>query len=133
MSKFRLPIALLMMLWLPLRGVAAVAMPFCNESPQPVTDASASNPHHAHGHGGAVPSEDLKPSGARGTSETSQDGAHPLHLQCNDCGACHLACAPVLGVAAQVLCVPVSQHFSSLPQASPPARPLDQPHPPPLA
>jgi hypothetical protein len=133
MSKFRVPIALLMMLWLPLQGVAAVAMPFCMESARPGVDAATSNPHLDHQHVAGVHSEDVNASKVPGTSHTPRHGEHSPHLQCNDCGVCHLACAPMVGVAVQTQVVPDSETFSSSPQAFPPAHLLDPPHPPPLA
>jgi len=105
---------LLMALWLPFQALVAVAMPFCQDMPSPA-DAAPSHQHHGE-HPGA---------GAAGSPE--------FPLECNDCGPCHLACAPMVGMAANIIVLPVSQTLHALPQALPPARMLDQPHPPPLA
>jgi hypothetical protein len=110
-------VILLMALWLPFQAVVAVAMPFC----QDMADSAPSHQHHGEHHGDA------------GASGDPDDGNHAFPLQCNDCGPCHLACAPMVGMAASIVVLPVSQHLCALPQAVPPARTLDQPHPPPLA
>jgi len=115
-------IILLMALWLPFQGVVAVAMPFCQDMADGHSDSAPSHQHHGEHHGDAA--------GAVGSPD---DGNQNFPLECNDCGPCHLACAPVLGVAAGIIVLPISQHLCALPQAAPPARTLDQPHPPPLA
>ena len=129
MLKF--PLALLMTLWLPLHGVAAVAMPFCSQSHQPDTaqpDPIADREHH-HQRG----TTDATAS----TYGVSPHGYHVSddapHLQCDGCGPCHLACSPMVGVTAVPLGVAGSQQHLLLAQAFPPAHAFDQPHPPPLA
>lgn len=88
----RKSVILFIVLWLPLQGVSAAVMPFCPHS----LSSEASGPHGqevdntGHNHG---PTD----SGLEGT----HDG-HPsvdktlLDLACDECGACHLACAAYL-------------------------------------
>jgi hypothetical protein len=112
-----------MALWLPFQAVVAVAMPFCQDAPNPADARSDTTPlHQHHGHHDH----------ARALGDPD-DGDQPFPLECNDCGPCHLACAPMVGVAASIVVLSVSQHLCGQPQALPPARMLDQPHPPPLA
>jgi len=76
------------MLWLPVQGFAAVAMPFCQ---------------HALGHSGAVQTNGAhgehhyhKHHHDKGSGSSSHSNGSPSGLSCNDCGACHLACSPVV-------------------------------------
>jgi hypothetical protein len=90
MATLRPLIALLIMLWLPLQAVAAVAMPFCRHAmadPGATANLSADvNALHAAHSAGQHPQH--------GGAHAPADGDHGL--SCNDCGACHLACAPML-------------------------------------
>ena len=113
-------IILLMALWLPFQAVVAVAMPFCQDHPDR-SDSAPSHQNHAEHHDDA---------GAAGSS--GHDG-HGFPLDCNGCGPCHLACAPMVAMAANLVLLSASQSLAALPQVLPPARMLDQPHPPPLA
>ena len=112
---------LLMALWLPFHALVAVAMPFCQDM------SSATNTHTdrapSHQHNGSH----------HGDQGAADEANHAFSLECNDCGPCHLACAPVLGTSADIVVMTFSQHLYPLAQALPPARMLDQPHPPPLA
>jgi hypothetical protein len=79
-----------MVLWLPLQGFAAVAMPFCKHamhatqsiSPAHVHPGQQAAAHHPH-HLGAAASGNIHHPGSAA-------------LDCSDCGACHLACAPAV-------------------------------------
>ena len=81
----RASIALLMMFWLLLQGFAAVAMPFCDHVTHRAATADAHahhSMHHAHaGHG--MQDHQLPPEGS-------------ATLDCDNCGACNLACTPVV-------------------------------------
>lgn len=104
--------------WLPLQPVAALAMPFCDHDQGEQAHSSAAHvgSHHAgHGHG------DEQASGA---------GVLP---GCNDCGPCHLACAPMLGASLTLGADVPARDFRPFPHAVPASLALDQPHPPPLA
>ena len=121
-----------MILWLPLQGYAALAMPFCKhgfhvsasehataQSPvhihREAQNASDSHRHHAthaglHHHGG---------------SEGS--------LTCNDCGVCHLACSPVAPTSPSVGESVGTQSFTQFSPTFPPPFVPEQRTPPPLA
>lgn len=125
MSK-RLIVSILLA-WLPLQGIAAYTMPFCRHALHaPAVEAA----HGVH-----------QPADHRGH-------AHPVHAgidqpasdqpadwaDCNDCGACRLACAPAM--------LPASVSNSAVvgragpepsPYLAPPVLVLDRPSPPPLA
>jgi hypothetical protein len=83
-------VALTVLMWLPLQGVAAIAMPFCRQADAPlaVGDASGGD-HDHHGHHGDHHSQH---DGDDHTAPAPSDDGIPL--TCNDCGPCHLACAP---------------------------------------
>jgi hypothetical protein len=118
-------IVFMLLLWLPLQGVAALTMPFCRHALDAAVEqaahgrADAEHAHHAHDHG--TPADQPRPGDRQGG------------LSCNDCGACNLACAavmlpaPVLGTLAAVAGRP---HVA--PPLAPPAFVLDRPYPPPL-
>lgn len=115
-SKLRSLIVALMVLWLPFQALAAVAMPFCEHGQGPASGGAAV-PHDEH------------------------SGHHPAHasdgsssrIACADCGACHLACAPMVGTEGTRPMLRFSDRFSPLAQTLPPAHALEQPDPPPLA
>ncbi len=98
MIRWRLLLSVLMTLWLPVSGYAAVAMPFCQhglaggQSHIAPTATLADNDHAHHHHHAANHS----PGDAQ-----SQSG-HAGSLACNDCGACHLACSPAIVAAVTV-------------------------------
>jgi ferredoxin len=102
-------VLVLVLLWLPLQGVAAVVMPFCK--PAHAVPAEHTE-HHAH-HAG------------------DQHHAPTLHA-CDDCGVCHLVCAPgVPSEAALSIAQPATEHTRFEPRGSPRFIP-DQPQRPPL-
>jgi hypothetical protein len=115
-SKLRSIIAVLMVLWLPFQAVAAVAMPFCEHGQSPAS-AGMSLPHDEHS--GHYPAH-------------APDDSSPL-LACTDCGACHLACAPMVGTEGNRPSLRFSDRFRPLAQTLPPAHALEQLDPPPLA
>jgi hypothetical protein len=100
--------------WLPLQPMAALAMPFCQHGTQP----SAMEHDHASAH------------------HTSHDSQHTEgqagFLACSDCGACHLACAPVLTVSFALSGDIPTRSFDLSPPLLPAAFAPEQPHPPPL-
>ena len=133
----RFPIALFLMLWLPLHGVAAVAMPFCSQphpADGPRQDAGAQHEHHHHSERAAT-AKPADPSASKHVIAThaSHAGGDAPHLQCDGCGPCHLACSPMVGVTVSPLVFAGSQQHPPLAQAFPPAHAFEQPHPPPLA
>lgn len=143
------------MLWLPMQTVVAVAMPACKgrHSSQHLPAAAAPadrsagehrlhDPHAQHA-GAAHASTDAHARSGHGdlahadpadSHGVSSDGGSAATIHdCNGCGDCHLACAPLLGVRgfdfAATLSPVLIGHVRHLPML--PA--LDQPHPPPLA
>jgi hypothetical protein len=121
----RLVISVLL-LWLPLQAVAAVTMPFCRHTFDSGMTASqepalaAQHAHHQH--------EPGAPSGSPSSAADQHGG-----LTCNDCGSCHLACAPaVLSQLTSGQIVPLYTGLDLPPFLTPPAFVLDRPKPPPL-
>ena len=115
----------LLLAWLPLQGVAAVTMPFCRHGSHETAPAMQSELHaglhgqHAHEHGGTH----------HAPAPESGHGA----LTCNDCGSCHLACAPALLAQAGDTAIVANPGEPPVPSIdAPPAVVLHQPHPPPL-
>jgi hypothetical protein len=117
-------VVLLLLLWLPLQGLAALTMPFCRHALDSdllhsVQEAAPAG-HSHHEHGAPAP--------------VSHGVDHAGSLACNDCGACHLACAAVLlpKVGGSVVIL-ASGKVSLPPPLAPPALVLEQPNPPPLS
>jgi hypothetical protein len=87
-----------MILWLPLQGYAALAMPFCKHGFRlsapahlPAQAQVHAGPQHAH-HGEQVGSDSHQHHAAH--PGTHRHDGSPSGLACNDCGVCHLACSP---------------------------------------
>lgn len=121
MNTWRRVLLLLMMLWLPMQSVVAVAMPMCQARHAPSAthgDAAHASHHDAGAHRGAA-----------GHDAHHDGGAH----DCSGCGACHLACAPLLGVRGFDFAAAFAPVLIALEQPAPPLHTLEQPHPPPLA
>jgi hypothetical protein len=126
-----------MILWLPLQGFAALAMPFCQHgSHAPAhTQVAArthehASPQHAHHSGGNnLGSEQSNVKGAA----ARDDDTSPASLACNDCGACHLACSPAAPVSQPVLGATRADCFAQSGATLPPLFIPEQGHPPPLA
>ena len=103
-------VLILVMLWLPLQGMAAVVMPFCKQA-HPAAAGHAD--HHAH--------------------QAQDQHRLPASHACDDCGVCHLACAPAVpSEAALSLAPPATEHATFEPRGQPRFIP-DQPQRPPLA
>jgi hypothetical protein len=77
-------IAVLMMLWLPLQGFAASAMPFCGHAMHRAAAAHAAEHAHHSMHAAHSMHHDQQPPG---------EGAR---LHCDNCGACNLPCSPAV-------------------------------------
>ena len=97
----------LLVLWLPLQGIAAVAMPFCahatgHESAS--SDLQFDQNHHAHAHSPAA------------DSHPGHDPAPTKHsdFSCNGCGVCHLACAPAVPTTTILTFASVDSIYSHL-------------------
>lgn len=99
MPYLRLVIVWLIMLAMPLQGIAAGAMTFCNGSSHAAMDATAPHGHHGGTH-------------AHGVSESDSDEGLGVHVlpgvdhECSACASCCMAAALVgqprpCGVAVQ--------------------------------
>jgi hypothetical protein len=88
MRQIRIFVVGLLMLWLPVQAVAAVAMPFCPHGG--AADAGASSHEHHH------PDSSTPASEHHGSRHSNPDTAAGGLQQCNNCGACNLACAPAV-------------------------------------
>jgi len=120
-----------MVLWLPLQGFAAVAMPFCKHAMHGMASIGAGNGHagqqtvaqHAHHRPGI-------------TTDGATPGTHhqgSVGLDCNDCGACHLACAPAVLPAQRDLVAMGGKHYTPVSPSIPPLFVPEQHKRPPLA
>jgi hypothetical protein len=129
MRWWRSILTALMILWLPLQGFAAVAMPFCKHGFYASAHSiSQSPPAHAetrHVHSHAQSASDSH----RLHANTHQrDGS----LTCNDCGVCHLACSPLAPTSLNPIERVCAQSFMQFSPALPPAFFPEQQTPPPL-
>lgn len=92
-KTLRALVSLLMMVWLPLNGYAAVVMPFCQHGgADMIADGSTPSERHA----GMTHQGHLDADAAHGADPTILTDDAGSSLACNDCGVCHLACAPLL-------------------------------------
>jgi len=96
MNRWRSLLVLLMSLWLPLQGVAAVVMPFCKHSLiagtadlHQIHKATANSDHSAH-HGQQHHGQ---------PSDHNQDLSKNVVSACDDCGHCQLVGACMLPAA----------------------------------
>lgn len=118
-------ISVLMILWLPLQGFAAVAMPFCehamHRAPAGMDAGANAHQHHA-----------VHQSHALAGDASDQHGHSGTALDCKDCGACHLACTPAAPAHAPAVHLDASYAYSERAPALAPLFIPDQPHHPPL-
>jgi hypothetical protein len=93
-------------LWLPLQGYGAVAMPFCEHGKAASGGEVAVSAHldsrhfqdadaGMHHEDNAAGHEPAQADGSMGSADNRSAGKHG-GLGCNDCGACQLACAPLI-------------------------------------
>ena len=134
MQRLRSILAILMMLWLPLQGFAAVAMPFCKHGFHASYMASQSLAHTETGH---VHSSAQSTAGSHrqhtGHANTHRHDGSPNSLACNDCGVCHLACSPAAPLSHSAAAPAGAQSFVQFPPTLPPLFVPEQRTPPPLA
>jgi ferredoxin len=101
MNRWRSILSVLIALWLPLQGYAAVAMPFCQHSMAAASTHAGNSGHSQHHHGSHVDrtrgeaQDNAFQSAEAGSPQTAAMG-EASGLACNNCGACHLACAPAI-------------------------------------
>ncbi len=112
------------MLWLPLQAIAAVSMPFCPHGGMAGVAQTSAHAHHHH-------DDTAAGSGHHGSPYGDQHPAAGSLQQCNNCGACNLACAPAVPVSPLLL---AGVTTTAQPQFAAHSRGLfipDQPQPPP--
>lgn len=123
-----------MILWLPLQGFAAVAMPFCKHGFHASTSALMVSPSLAHA--GAEPVDRRTPNITHqhhaGHARTHHQDSSPGGLGCNDCGVCHLACSPVAPTSLSPIERGGTQSFFQFSPVLPPTFVPEQRTPPPL-
>lgn len=123
MRRGRKFVIIVLMLWLPLQALAAVSMPFCAG----MAGSAPTSAHAHHQHEGSTPAGN-----SYGSAHSDHRHAAAGTLQqCNNCGACNLACALGVPVSTQLLtqvAPTVQLHFSA---HSPGLFIPDQPQPPP--
>ena len=120
MSRWNNWIVVFIALWLPLQGYGAVAMPFCEHGPA-MPDSSAAVSVHTDvqdGHQGHTGGSNHKheADSQSASSDISTDGH--AGLGCNDCGACQLACAPLIVSTVMHFATTGSPIYDPLPVAS---------------
>jgi hypothetical protein len=107
MNRLRSILSVLIALWLPLQGYGAVAMPFCQHSmaaaPTHAGKADYSQ-HHHDGHSHKTLGDDRGSIALPAAADSPQTHVvgEASRLACNDCGVCHLACAPAIVAVASV-------------------------------
>lgn len=123
-------IVVMLLLWLPFKGWAAVAMPFCSHTRNGEADAKHIAVHQQSAD--HLPNLGAESSTHDGSHHAAQGHSEHAKLSCNDCGACHLACAPAASSAALRLSLTIS---SPPPHCAPQLLTLFEPElrkPPPL-
>jgi hypothetical protein len=105
MNYWKSILSVLITLWLPLQGYAAVAMPFCQYSMARASSHCADADHSQHrydGYPGHIAQTDV-PDDIIGISHTNDVGNDDAgSLGCNNCDNCHLACSPVISAVVPV-------------------------------
>jgi hypothetical protein len=93
MSRLRILVVVLLLACLPLKVVAAVAMPFCGPA------AGAPSAHAAlmgHGDDGDHGADHAQHAGHAAMVESPADSTPASADDCGQCGLCHLACASAI-------------------------------------
>jgi hypothetical protein len=126
-----------MILWLPLQGFAALAMPFCKHgfhlsAPAHMTAEAQVHAGPQHAHHGEQSSSDSHQHHAAHAGTHDHDGP-PSGLACNDCGVCHLACSPAAPTSPCTVETVGTQSFTPFSATLPPLFVPKQRHRPPLA
>jgi hypothetical protein len=111
MGRFRFLVVLLLIACLPLKVVAAVAMPFCGAS---LTAMAHSD--HADGDSGHAGHDKHADHGAM--PGLASDPASSSDDDCSQCGLCHLACASAIPVDSAVLKIRFAPVLSAAPPGS---------------
>lgn len=123
MRRFRFCVIGLLMAWLPLQAIAAVAMPFCPHARAAGQAQVLGAAHQRH--------ENHSAPGQHHHQHEAHHHAQGSLQHCNNCGACNLACAPAVPASPLLLAGPI---LTVPPQFSAQSAGLfipDQPQPPP--
>ena len=112
MNRWRSVVCLLIALWLPLQGYGAVVMPFCQHamtrsSVQPGNEIVQSHQHHGD-HAAHLTRTESPDSVASVSFATHAGNDSAANLGCDNCGACHLACAPAISAGGPVFLLAVN-------------------------
>ena len=121
MTRWKTVIAVLISLWLPVQGYGAIAMPFCQQHGMAAAGPVHSGQYQEHhaGHS-AHKAHHHSPSDQPGISHAEHAGSDVTSgLACNDCGTCHLACAPAISAIAPVVVLTGGAVLESSPADSP--------------
>jgi hypothetical protein len=102
MSSLRIFVVLLLLACLPLKVVAAVAMPFCGMASAATSAFVVSMGHGDHGDHGA---DHAQHPGHAGVTALPADGTPASGDDCSRCGLCHLACASAIPIDVAVLTI----------------------------
>lgn len=107
-------------LWLPLQGYGAVAMPFCEHGPAMPDSSVAVSAHMGTQNGHQGTSGVASHEHEADAQAASWGGSTDKHagLGCNDCGACQLACAPLIVSTLTYFATTGSPAYDPLPVAS---------------
>jgi hypothetical protein len=137
MHRWRSILSALMLLWLPLQGYAAVAMPFCKHGFHGTASGhmnaqSLVHVEMGHVHHGARSTSDSHEHHAARAGMHHQGGSQGT-LDCHDCGVCHLACSPAAPTSHNAIEALGAQCFVLFSPTLPPLFVPEQRTPPPLA
>ncbi len=82
-QRLRKLILAFLLLWLPLQGFAATGMSYCRHDHTPAPAHAAMHDQHAM-------------AGGHDCCHNQDASSAPQQTSCDDCGYCHLGCAPAL-------------------------------------
>ena len=119
MNRWRSILSVLIALWLPLQGYGAITMPFCEHGLGAATNATESG--HSGDYSMAHPSHGAAAHGHHATAHTVHSSTatdEGSTLACNNCGACHLACSPLLLSAPAAIVAADTEVFETNPSQS---------------
>ncbi len=119
MNRWRSILSVLLTLWLPLQGYGAITMPFCEHAmgiAAKAVESGDSGDHPGAHRGHQVAAHEHHAAGHSTDSSTAPDNGSTL--ACNNCGACHLACSPLLLHAPAVFAVAEPVVFATEPLQS---------------
>ena len=119
MNRWRSILSVLIALWLPVQGYGAITMPFCEHGLGVAANATKSGHSWDHsvahpGHGAAVQDHHTADHSVHSNTATDKGST----LACNNCGACHLACSPLLLSGPAVFALAEAAVFETKPAQS---------------